>query len=479
MRDRDIVAAIAARDPDGLAQAYDKYAARLFGFCRSLLREPAGAVQDTFLIAASKLDQLPDPDRLRPWLYAVARHECHRRLQAGATPAILDETTEPAGESADASDPAARAELRDLVRAAILELPAGDQEVIELSLRHDLHGADLADVLGVSRQQAEARAVRARGQLENSLEPGLRPVMLLGFAPLAIIPASLRAQLLPLAADPSAAAVAQRTAIAGRAGQFGADGFPAAPAAPQAPGVAGAVHAALDRAGRRWRLAHGHAAVITGSAATAVVVVAIAVLVMVLPQATHQGRAVLRSPGKAGAAGRPTTTARPATGPPTRTRPETPSRAAGSLAQQHASRPAGPARAGDRAPGAAAGGGGGTTPGPGPAAPGPATSGPAPTISGPVTVSPGTLVLAGLLGGSATGTLTLSAGSTPVTHYAISVPSSLLGQLTVSPAAGSIPAHGRQQVTVTVTGLLSVDTTITVDPGGHPVTVLLGVPLGG
>jgi hypothetical protein len=94
-------------------------------------------------------------------------------------------------------------------------------------------------------------------------------------------------------------------------------------------------------------------------------------------------------------------------------------------------------------------------------------------------VSPGTLILAGLLGGSATGTLTLSAGSTPVTHYTISIPSSLLGHLTVSPASGSIPAHGRQRVTVTVTGLLSVDTTITVGPGGHPVTVLLGVHLGG
>jgi RNA polymerase sigma factor (sigma-70 family) len=487
MRDSDIVAAIAARDPDGLAQVYDKYAARLFGFCRSLLREPAGAagaVQDTFLIAASRLDQLPDHDRLRPWLYAVARYECHRRLRAGAAPATLDETTEPADESADASDLAARAELRDLVRAAILGLQPGDQEVIELSLRHDLHGADLADVLGVSRQHADARAVRARGQLENSLEPELRPVMLLGFAPLAIIPASLRAQLLQLAADPSAAAVAQRAAIVQRAGQFGAHGFPAATAAPHVPGVAGAMHAAVDRAGRRWRPAHGHAAVITGSVATAAVVGAVAILVMVLPQATHQGRAVLGAPGTARAAGRPTAAARPAARKPTGTRPDASSSAAGSLAQQHASRPGRPSPAGDGAPGAAAGApspgaaaagaGGGTTP-----ASGPATTGPAPTVNGPVTVSPGTLILAGLLGGSATGTLTLSAGSTPVTHYTISIPSSLLGHLTVSPASGSIPAHGRQRVTVTVTGLLSVDTTITVGPGGHPVTVLLGVHLGG
>lgn len=80
--------------------------------------------------------------------------------------------------------------------------------------------------------------------------------------------------------------------------------------------------------------------------------------------------------------------------------------------------------------------------------------------------------------GSASGTLTLSAGSTPVTHYTISVPSSLLGHLTVSPASGSIAAHQSQPVTVTLHGLLSVDTTITVSPGGQTVTVLLGPQLG-
>jgi hypothetical protein len=237
------------------------------------------------------------------------------------------------------------------------------------------------------------------------------------------------------------------------------------------------VRAFLDRAGRRWPLARGRTAVITGSAATAAVVGAIAVLVMVLPQATHQGRTVLGSPGAAGTGGRPTATVTPATGKPTRTGPGASSSAAGSLAQQHASRPARPAPAGNRTPGAAAGdapgaaaaGGGSTTP-----ASGPATSAPAPTV----TVIPGTLVLAGLLG-SATGTLTLSAGSAPVTHYTVSIPSSLAGQLTASPASGSIPAHGSQRVTVTLTGLLSVDSTITVDPGGHPVTVLLGVHLGG
>src|ERR1017187_1513548 len=84
MRDRDMVAAIVVGEPAGLAAAYDHYAPALYAYCRSLLSEPADAAdaaQDTFVVAAGKLSGLRDPDRLRPWLYAVARNECRRWLR--------------------------------------------------------------------------------------------------------------------------------------------------------------------------------------------------------------------------------------------------------------------------------------------------------------------------------------------------------------------------------------------------------------
>src|SRR6204780_3704900 len=76
MEDPEVVAAIVAGDPDGLAEAYDRYAVPLYAYCCSMLREPADAadaVQDTFLIAAAKLRDLRDPAKLPPWLYRVAR----------------------------------------------------------------------------------------------------------------------------------------------------------------------------------------------------------------------------------------------------------------------------------------------------------------------------------------------------------------------------------------------------------------------
>src|SRR5580704_11513962 len=170
MDDREIVAAIAAGDLAALADAYDQYAESLYGYCHWMLNEPADAadaVQDTFVVAAGKLGGLSDPRKLHPWLYAVARNECHRRLRA--TEAGPDETADAAGELDDPGDDTDRAELRRRVRSALSGLPPGEREVLELELRHDLHGADLAAVLGVSRKQAHTLVVRTRGQLEKDL----------------------------------------------------------------------------------------------------------------------------------------------------------------------------------------------------------------------------------------------------------------------------------------------------------------------
>src|SRR5580698_1661170 len=174
MHDSEVVAAIVAGDPDGLAEAYDRYAAPLYAYCRSLLREPADAadaVQDTFIIAASKLAGLRDRSRLRPWLYAVARNECHRRLRenASAATSALDLVPEMSDESADVAGGAERAELRALLRSAVRGLNAGEQDLIELQLQQELDVAEIAAVLGVSRNHAHALLSRARDQLEISL----------------------------------------------------------------------------------------------------------------------------------------------------------------------------------------------------------------------------------------------------------------------------------------------------------------------
>ena len=127
MQDREVVAAIVAGDPDGIAAAYDSYAASLFASCQRMLPDPADAadaVRGTFLIATSRLERLRDPDKLGSWLDAVARNECLRRRSAagvkpGPSSAFSPGVSSPAAAVDGDGDPAELpAELRGQVLAA-------------------------------------------------------------------------------------------------------------------------------------------------------------------------------------------------------------------------------------------------------------------------------------------------------------------------------------------------------------------------
>ena len=67
--------------------AYDRYAAALYGYCHWMLHDSADAAEalkDTFVIAAATLGDLSEPAKLRPWLFALARNECRRRIRPGS-----------------------------------------------------------------------------------------------------------------------------------------------------------------------------------------------------------------------------------------------------------------------------------------------------------------------------------------------------------------------------------------------------------
>jgi RNA polymerase sigma factor (sigma-70 family) len=217
----------------GLAAAFDRYAQELYVYSRSRLAVPAEAadvVQDTFLVAWSEVWRLRRPDRLRPWLFALARNECHRLLRTGmrAAPAgAMDDTVQLATFTE-------QAELRAMVAAALAGLDPMEREIGELNLRHGLGGADLAAVLGVPAKQAHALAARARAHLESSLrtppavgsapQPSL--ARLLGMLMVPTLPNGMRDRIVAFAADPSPGAAAHRARVAERAAPFGADGFP-------------------------------------------------------------------------------------------------------------------------------------------------------------------------------------------------------------------------------------------------------------
>ncbi|MFZ0189465.1 MAG: sigma-70 family RNA polymerase sigma factor [Streptosporangiaceae bacterium] len=564
MRDSEVVAAIVAGNPEGLAEAYDRYASPLYTYCRSLLREPADAadaVQDTFVIAASRLAELRDRNRLRPWLYAVARNECHRRLRARTVQVTtpLDEMPDVTDTSADVSGEAERDELRTLLRSAVRGLNSGEQDLIELQLRQGLDAAEIAAVLGVSRNHAHALLSRARDQLEISLgallvarsgrddcaalntmladwdgqlnvlmrkrinrhiencpvcaerkKRELAPALLLGLAPLAAlstgaVPPGLREQVLRLASSNTPDAAAHRASVAQRTAPFGHHGFPKPLDPPKS---------------SWWQTRSGQAA---AAAAAAAVVAALTLLAVALASsgAGHPGGAAAAlgpgaGPGTSiaaasGTAGGPGSGAPGSGGSGGRSsnHPQ-PTVSANGAANVSPTPGAGgaPAPGGGGAP---TGGGSGTTPGhsghPSPptsappssssakaSSPAPATSSATATASsspsrGILAVTP-TTILVGLNGG----TLTLKASFGSVS-WSIAESSSLVGQVTVSPTAGTLASGQSTTVSLSADSLLGglreaapagggggagacAACTLTVNPGNITVTVELEISMG-
>ena len=134
--DREVVAAIMAGDSPGLAMAYDMYAAALYGYCHWIVHDSADAaesLQDTFVVAAATLSDLPDPSKLRPWLFALARNECRRRIRPQST--TRDKEADAANRQIDAGQPADEvgrpADAADLLADVTMSLRAVSEQIHE------------------------------------------------------------------------------------------------------------------------------------------------------------------------------------------------------------------------------------------------------------------------------------------------------------------------------------------------------------
>jgi RNA polymerase sigma factor (sigma-70 family) len=491
MQDAEMVAAIVTGQTSGLAEAYDRYAPALHAYCRSLLDEPADAddaVQDTFMIAAAKLGRLRDRSRLRPWLYAVARNECRRRLRSRASSAPPGGAREVSDETIDLGVDAANLELRALVEAALAGLGPGDREIIELNLRHELAGPDLAAALGVGTKQANALASQARSQFATSLgallvayterescpelaeilsgwdgrlnvllrkrinrhiehcarcrarsRRELSPAALLGALPVPPLPGGVHDRLFRLATDASPAASAQRAEVMSHAGQFGPAGFPEPLDPPQVPhrvkpyalaataGVAAlAVAATMLYGGVLTPHSHGPAAAGPGTGPS-VAPAAAAPSAVAGAGPRHSAGTI---PLVAGAAANPP----PATSPPV------------VVAVTPSARPSA-----SRSPRVA-----------------PTSASPSP-VAGTLTASVAALHLR--LNVATSFTLTAQGG--PVSKIQIQNPDPL--HLTISLGAGSLAAGQSTTVTVTMVNLLRSSSTLLVDPGGLTITVRSGL----
>ena len=166
------LAAAAPHNPTAFAAIYRRYGDSLHTFCLGMLRDPdaaADCVQDVFCTAAARLHQLREHDKLRPWLYAIARHEALARLRSRRREQPAEVLPERATDEDGPEVLAARGELAALVADAAGGLSDRDRAVLELHYRHGLDGPELADALGLSATNANTLVSRLRDTVERCL----------------------------------------------------------------------------------------------------------------------------------------------------------------------------------------------------------------------------------------------------------------------------------------------------------------------
>jgi len=181
---------------EGKPEAFDRFVevfrSKVFQYALMMCghREDAEEVaQDTLFKVFENFDQLRDPERVRPWVFRIARNACYmkrRKSVFAPTQELSLEDFLPHSEgdgsrkleiadwSALPDDQVLRAELRDVIHQAIQELPEMYRAAIMLRDVEELTTEETAQVLDVSQEVVKTRLHRARLAVRAKLDEYLR-----------------------------------------------------------------------------------------------------------------------------------------------------------------------------------------------------------------------------------------------------------------------------------------------------------------
>ena len=184
---RDLVVAARAGDRDAFEALYRTYFPATYDFAVRTVGDPnraADVVQDAWIKAYERIDQLRDPDAFRAWLFAIVRREAlagFRRAKRTRPVATLvdDEAPNELVRLVDEDpegDPVTAAELTDSARIvweAASALDPRTYAVLDLHVRQGLSSAEIAEVLGVSAGNAAVMLHRMKERVGKAIEANL------------------------------------------------------------------------------------------------------------------------------------------------------------------------------------------------------------------------------------------------------------------------------------------------------------------
>lgn len=174
--DAELVARARAGDDAAFADIVTRHRTVVLGVARARLGDqgdPADVVQETFMAAWRRLDDLREPDRLRPWLAQIARRTAidhgrrHRRRPVDLGDDLLAPVEDPGPGPDDLAD---LADLAGRLGTAIQGLSRRDATAIALATHMGFGPDDIAAALGVTPGNAKVILHRARRRLRAAIE---------------------------------------------------------------------------------------------------------------------------------------------------------------------------------------------------------------------------------------------------------------------------------------------------------------------
>lgn len=211
-------------DRNAFAQLVEATSSTVCAIAFAIVRDAAASediAQDVFLSVWKGLKQLKNPRSFLPWVRQLTRNQAHswqRRRSAG--PGALQVGEEVLATVADTRPPVEASleerEVRELVTAALEELPDEAREALVLYYREGHSTAQVAQLLGLSEAAVRKRLQRARQSIRTDVARRLQSDIE-GSAPTQAFLGSIAAAAM-ITSAPAGAALSGKLALRGAAG---------------------------------------------------------------------------------------------------------------------------------------------------------------------------------------------------------------------------------------------------------------------
>lgn len=166
-------------DKDAFALLQDEYEAAIQRFVRRMMKNPDDVddiVQRTFIALYMNLDRIDPPEKLRPFLFRVARNLCYdnlRKYYRRDEMALQDCEHRLETEHLSPEDTAHWNLMLEQVRKAIDCLPEIHRDTLIFYVEEGLSQAEIADIMETEVGTVKSRLFYARKLLKQTVSPDI------------------------------------------------------------------------------------------------------------------------------------------------------------------------------------------------------------------------------------------------------------------------------------------------------------------